>query len=60
MMASLRSSTKFEADEDGTIQAEIGSTEWSNTQLEANIKELVKAIHAIKPPKSDGKIRSFS
>jgi ribosomal protein L1 len=54
MMASLRSSTKFEADEDATIQAEIGTISWSNEKLEANVKELVKSVTAVKPARTDG------
>lgn len=53
MMASLRSSLKFEQDEDGTIQAEIGFTNWKDQDLEVNVKEFVKAVQQVKPPKQD-------
>jgi ribosomal protein L1 len=54
MMASLRSSTKFEADEDATILTEIGTISWSNDKLEANVKELLKSVTAVKPARTDG------
>jgi ribosomal protein L1 len=52
-MSSLRSSTKFSQDEDGTIQTEIGKTTWENGLLESNIKELVKSVGLLKPAKLD-------
>jgi|1048.fasta_scaffold255088_1 ribosomal protein L1 len=54
MLASLRSSIKIQADDEATVTAIIGKCSWDNTKLEDNIKALVNAVNAAKPPKADG------
>ncbi|KAJ3296305.1 hypothetical protein HK104_001712 [Borealophlyctis nickersoniae] len=54
MMSALQAANKFEGDTDGFVHMEIGRTTWADSEVLANLKALVDAVDAVKPPKSNG------
>lgn len=52
MMATLKASQKYEADDDGFIHFDIARTTWNEEEIRENISEFLKSLDKVKPAKT--------